>query len=435
MASNNSLQSGGASSSSNSLYLGASSISSHLVTTSSSVSSGKVSSVQKLFASSQGFSASSVSCPNMSQSSSSQVNSKKRRPWSSPFKLSSSVSGFAEVNVDTFHLLRSKLSEEEDTLCENCSKGCTPWSLAPLLHAQVDDANSRVESVISGIKVKFAQQNAKLKELGRELQYRQRVFQKLYNMSSSAKRPGGNGKPAQGAIKKGLSKAVKISELVELPSPSEIFISLNLELAVQDAATGATLDQFGKYRNQEVALPALKPVEPRADAMPHGCIEENMLLLDQYVAEKLRSVTDPIEVMAKQYVAHVTIHPCVDANGRSALLAIFPLANKFELPWPLVTENGSKVFHCQNQQAESGKTIHPVDAMAYIIEGMYLNLELQRVIIDGETIVCQAEGCSQPAWVKTSCRTCKDSKAWCEEHVPAISCVSCKEITLAKEYL
>jgi|HubBroStandDraft_5_1064220.scaffolds.fasta_scaffold187146_2 hypothetical protein len=133
----------------------------------------------------------------------------------------------------------------------------------------------------------------------------------------------------------------------------------------------------------------------------------------------------------------VTIHPCIDANGRSSLMATFPLADKFGLPWPLVTKKGSNVFHCQNGQAVDGHSMHPAEVMAFIVEGMSANLDLQEQLLDNPNVppVCTIEGCETMSWAHVTHKRCGFVADLCETHIPNAACLKCGEIGLVKDFV
>lgn len=403
--------------------------------------------VLNLHSASQDFSAMKKKCPLADNSSSSSSSSSKvpaTRPWSSPFSLgTANVPGFEGVDERTFEDLRIKLAKEEDSL-QKSPRLCDRWSITPLLDAQVGEAVERATAAVMMIRERYQQITQRVAALDNDAReiYRTRLAQRvrysLYSMSSSAKRTGELGETGRTAVLNGITTVTNIDVL---KPHSDNYMKLNQSMAVHDTFTGALPEQFGRPRLKPVALPALNPIEPRAEAMPPQCIEQNLNELNNWVAKNLKTA-NPIELMSKQYVCDVTIHPCVDANGRSSLLALFPLAGQFELPWPLVTKRGAEVFHCQNGQATPGKTIHPADAMAYIVEGMDRHLLMMEALLnDKPAHYCSAQECQNLAWMEKPCKCDDEVKGWstqryCDIHVPKNSmCVRCKEMVQRPTYL
>jgi hypothetical protein len=167
--------------------------------------------------------------------------------------------------------------------------------------------------------------------------------------------------------------------------------------------------------------------------MPVQAMKENLEVLDKFVAANLEKM-NPIELMAKQYMTDITIHPCVDGNGRSALLSMFPIANKFGLPVPLVTDLGTCIFHPQNGQATKECSAHPADAMAAVAQGMRLYLELrERVFKELDQPVLCAK-CKDLAWMRIK-HKCGFDEPRCPAHTTKATCEKCDLPGLEKKFL
>lgn len=365
------------------------------------------------------------------------------RPYGKSFKLSSTVVGFEDVNATTTREQRTALAESERKYAaERSDDPKAVWSVKPILDADVGPARGRAAKAMEDLKRRnetLEDKKSKLSEEDKKLfdkLLQKRMAYKLFEMSGTATRPGNLGQPGRDAIVKAVNTVAEIDPDKE--PHDAIFLKLNKAMAVNDSATGATVDQFGKRRTKAVALPVLKPSEPRADGMPPEVVGENLEALNDYISTKLKDTdVNPIELIAKQYMMDVTVHPCIDANGRSALLSTFPLAQKFGLPWPLVTKTGSEVFHCQAGQANDTDALHPADVMAYIAEGMSNNLKLQEQLLEGlkSQATCSAEQCSELAWANVEHGKCKTSKPFCDLHLPKSLCPNCGDIGIKTAYI
>lgn len=350
--------------------------------------------------------------------------------------------GFGGVTEKTFQPLRRSLAEEERNHAKaHPDDSKEAWSVGPILKSSVGDAAAMSKEAISKLKQRQETIRKRLSELSEaerekfERGYQARLEHKMFEMSGTATRPGELGEPGRNAIRAGL-ECVKTIDAARTPH-SDAYLQLNKAMAVDDQATGAKKDQFGKPRDKPVALPVLFPSEPRVEAMPVACLAENMSGLDDYVSSSLKdSSADPIELIAKQYMTDVTIHPCVDANGRSSLMATFPLADKFGLPWPLVTKKGSEVFHCQDGQAEDGHAMHPAEVMAHIVEGMSNNLALQEALLDDPESLkpCGIDKCGGLAWANVQHR-CGLNAFYCDKHMPKSVCPRCSDIGIKTAFV
>jgi hypothetical protein len=360
------------------------------------------------------------------------------------YTVGASVPGFGGATQATFVDLRKTLAEaERQHAAKHADDPSQLWSTAPIIGAAVGaDVSARSKLAISELQKRKAAIEKRLQSLPVEQQEKfkknlqSRIEFKIFAMSSSAMRPGSIGQPGRDAIREGLAAVGSMKG--KALRHTDVYFGLNKAMAVDDQATGAKKDQFGKLRDKEVALPVLGTGEPRTDGMPKELVTQNLALVDQYVAEGLGAQdTDPIELIAKQYMLDVTIHPCIDANGRSSLMATFPLAETFGLPWPLVTKKGSNVFHCQNGQAADGHALHPAEAMAFIVEGMSANLDLQEQLLDqpDATPPCSAQDCGKTSWVRVTHQKCGYDARFCETHLPLATCPKCGDIGILKEFV
>eukprot|EP01063_Lacrimia_lanifica_P014355 TRINITY_DN20960_c0_g1_i1.p1 TRINITY_DN20960_c0_g1~~TRINITY_DN20960_c0_g1_i1.p1 ORF type:complete len:521 (+),score=152.15 TRINITY_DN20960_c0_g1_i1:139-1701(+) len=105
---------------------------------------------------------------------------------------------------------------------------------------------------------------------------------------------------------------------------------------------------------------------------PHAHVDAALRHIDAYARAQapLAEGADGVEVIARVYMALLSVHPCPDGNGRAAACVAAALAERYALPPPLFTKVTNRIIRAYNGQRPPLANMTPADALLLVVEAM-----------------------------------------------------------------
>ena len=118
---------------------------------------------------------------------------------------------------------------------------------------------------------------------------------------------------------------------------------------------------------------------------PDRGVVGNMTKIGAYlINSRKENVTNPLEILAKSYMAEITTHPCEDGNGRTAVLTSMMLAQDLGLPMPLYSKADTNMIRALGEQMKPEENITPIDAMVAVAQAIDRRLTFEESLYFGE---------------------------------------------------
>lgn len=122
-------------------------------------------------------------------------------------------------------------------------------------------------------------------------------------------------------------------------------------------------------------------VDGEGIATPERYVKANMETISTFIMKAKHEKTNPLEIMAKAYMAEITSHPCEDGNGRTAVMTSMSLAKDLGLPMPLYSKIEVNMMRALAGQMQPEQNITPLDAMRSVAKAMDRRLTFEESLL------------------------------------------------------